>query len=312
MNDFLAIIPLYNKENLIHRSVRSALNQNYPCDVLVLDDGSTDNSLERVQSLENKNLKILSHANQGVSYTRNLGINYAVKKGYHYVAFLDADDYWLPNHIEIHNNLASKFPEASVYGSNYNLLSKGKLSETKFSNMNAQRDLLLECFFEHNYLNSVLSGSSFSLRVSEFNNTIMFDESLTHAEDTDFFFKLGIYKKIAFSKTVTAVIDKSAENRSDKVKKSKRSYPDFSKYQSYISKHSGLSKYLDLNRFALTIFYRINEDLKKSHEIRQSINLDNLSAKQRLLLKMSRNQLKTLKSVQNLFLRMGIRLRTGD
>lgn len=98
------IIPLYNAENTIEKALVSIKNQTFPMEnmeVLVINDGSTDNSREVVERFikENPNVKIsiVNQENRGVSTTRNVGLKMA--KG-EYVALLDADDEWLPEKIE--------------------------------------------------------------------------------------------------------------------------------------------------------------------------------------------------------------------
>lgn len=88
---FSIIIPLYNKEKSIGHTVASILSQNYEnFEIIIVNDGSTDNSLNIVQNFADKRLKIISQRNSGVSAARNRGIEEA--RGT-YLYFLDADDY---------------------------------------------------------------------------------------------------------------------------------------------------------------------------------------------------------------------------
>lgn len=107
------IIPMYNVENYIDQCIRSILSQNIPTkdyEVIIIDDGSSDNSYNIVKGFSNENLNINLYfqKNQGVSIARNKGIKYAKGK---YLYFLDADDYLAQdslNHlidITISNNL---------------------------------------------------------------------------------------------------------------------------------------------------------------------------------------------------------------
>lgn len=94
------IIPLYNRENTIQRAVDSVLNQTYSnIEVLVVDDGSTDNSVEMLKKYHNDNrVKIFcQESNQGANAARNRGIREA--KG-EYIAFHDSDDAWVPDKLE--------------------------------------------------------------------------------------------------------------------------------------------------------------------------------------------------------------------
>ena len=94
------VIPVYNREDTIQRAVDSVLNQTYSnIEVLVVDDGSKDNSLEMLKKYHNDNrVKIFCQEfNQGANAARNRGIREA--KG-EYIAFHDSDDEWLPDKLE--------------------------------------------------------------------------------------------------------------------------------------------------------------------------------------------------------------------
>ena len=89
------VIPLYNKENAIVKTLQSVFDQTISdFEVVVVDDGSTDNSLEVVRAIRDARIRVIHKENGGVSSARNVGIKAA--KG-QYVALLDGDDLWQPN-----------------------------------------------------------------------------------------------------------------------------------------------------------------------------------------------------------------------
>src|ERR1700744_1176722 len=91
------IIPLYNAGNYISETLQSALDQTWPNkEIIIVDDGSTDNSLAIAKSFESEFVKVLSQENKGASAARNKGLSIA--KG-EYIQFLDADDLLSPNKI---------------------------------------------------------------------------------------------------------------------------------------------------------------------------------------------------------------------
>jgi len=117
MPRFSVIIPIYNKEKDVETTIKSVLNQTYiDYEVILVDDGSTDNSLDIVNAIEDDRIQIFTKQNEGVSKTRNYGITKAKAE---YIAFLDADDYWYPNHLEILHHLIKKFPEEAWYATSY-------------------------------------------------------------------------------------------------------------------------------------------------------------------------------------------------
>ena len=90
---FSVVIPLYNKEGYVLETIKSVFNQTFSnYEVIVVNDASTDNSLEIVKSINDKRVRIIEHhKNRGLSATRNTGISNAKNE---FIAFLDADDCW--------------------------------------------------------------------------------------------------------------------------------------------------------------------------------------------------------------------------
>ena len=93
------IMPLYNCEQYIAKSIESVINQTYQdWDLLVVDDCSTDKSVEVVKSFNDKRIKLLSNEhNSGAALSRNYALREAKGK---WIAFLDSDDTWLPTKLE--------------------------------------------------------------------------------------------------------------------------------------------------------------------------------------------------------------------
>lgn len=95
---FSIIIPLYNKEQSVKNTIQSVLNQTFgDYEIIIVNDGSTDNSLEVVKQIRDERIRIIDKANGGVSSARNRGIDEA---RYEWICFLDADDLWVKEHLE--------------------------------------------------------------------------------------------------------------------------------------------------------------------------------------------------------------------
>ena len=109
------IIPVYNKEKYIKRCLESVLNQTYSnLEIVIIDDASTDNSMNIVNGIEDERIKIISLSeNRGVSIARNKGIEIATGK---YICFLDADDYWILDKIEKQVKMIELNNYVFVYG----------------------------------------------------------------------------------------------------------------------------------------------------------------------------------------------------
>jgi hypothetical protein len=111
--DFSIVVPLYNKASEISRCLRSALAQTYAnFELIVIDDGSTDGGDAVVRSFQDHRLRFLQQENRGLAETRNNGVRAAKAP---IVAFLDADDEWLPTHLEEVARLVRLHPEAGTY-----------------------------------------------------------------------------------------------------------------------------------------------------------------------------------------------------
>lgn len=93
------VIPLYNKAECISRTIESVLSQTYEeFEIIVVNDGSTDGSVNIVSQLKDDRIRIVQKPNGGVSSARNLGVQSAK---YDWIVFLDADDVMLPNNLDI-------------------------------------------------------------------------------------------------------------------------------------------------------------------------------------------------------------------
>jgi glycosyltransferase involved in cell wall biosynthesis len=106
------IIPVYNVDRFIASALQSVLDQTYrDFEVIVVDDGSPDRSVEICRQFVDPRIKIIRQNNRGLSGARNTGIRHA--KG-EYIAFLDGDDVWLPDKLSQHIRHLEKFPLVGV------------------------------------------------------------------------------------------------------------------------------------------------------------------------------------------------------
>lgn len=94
------IIPTYNRAAVIRRAIDSILRQTYSSyEILVIDDGSADETKSIVTDIQDARIRYIAlEENRGVAHARNVGIQEAK---YDYIAFLDSDDEWLPDKLEV-------------------------------------------------------------------------------------------------------------------------------------------------------------------------------------------------------------------
>lgn len=202
------IIPVYNAVNFIEKAVESVIHQHGVGEVLLIDDAYPDGALEVCKELEKKysNVKLLQHPNaenRGAGASRNLGIQ---NTRFEYIAFLDADDYYLPDRFKITEQRFNEYPEAEgVYepvGTHYQdeeaklTFSKWKgisLAETTnfvtYPNLEKKGreffDGLIDGIISYPHLNGI------TLKRSIFEKTNLFETSLRLHQDTELLIRLA-------------------------------------------------------------------------------------------------------------------------
>lgn len=106
------IIPTYNRENTIKESINSVLNQTYKdIELIVVDDGSSDGTIDVVRSIKDSRLKYIQQENQGACVARNNGISIAAGE---YIAFQDSDDAWSEDKLEKQVPILENNPEVDI------------------------------------------------------------------------------------------------------------------------------------------------------------------------------------------------------
>lgn len=142
------VIPLYNKERQIACTLQSVFEQTFQnFEIVIVDDGSTDNSVEEVEKFDDSRIRLIHQTNAGVSAARNRGIEEARGE---LIAFLDADDEWMPEYLATQYGLYQKYPECNVYACNYEFRdSEGKVTPTIIRKLPFEgEDGILSNYFE--------------------------------------------------------------------------------------------------------------------------------------------------------------------
>lgn len=221
---FSIVIPLYNKQNCIRETLRSVFNQSYTdFEVLVVDDGSTDGSLDVVKEFNDERLRIIEKPNSGVSATRNEGIRAAANE---WIAFLDADDIWTSFHLETLVKVHNQHPKAEVLCSNYETFSSNENYVDKLEKIEQK----MTCFIVKDFYLRLLSGkhviwsSTAVVRKDCFEKVGWFDERLIKGEDLDCWAKLYENFVMAQTEFVTAFyrLDPTDGNATKKVSSVKK------------------------------------------------------------------------------------------
>ena len=176
------IIPCFNKEKWLEQAINSCLEQTYSqIEIIVIDDGSTDNSLEIIKSYGRK-IIWETGANRGANYARNRG--FALSSGY-YIQYLDADDYFLPQKIAKQIHYMETTTTDVVYNDEKHIIylpdGRTYLTDIKLDGLDEDiLELFLSCKV---YIQT--ANPLFKRKVIE--NSGGWDETLKAAQDIDFF-----------------------------------------------------------------------------------------------------------------------------
>ena len=176
------IIPTYNRAHLLPRALDSILSQScLPNEIIVVDDGSTDDTSVLMTSVYPE-IVFIQQSNTGVSCTRNVGIKRASSD---WIAFLDSDDEWFPEKLEVQMNALYKNPELKICHTNEIWIRNGtrvnpKKKHEKFGGWIFQKCLPLCC----------ISPSSVIIHKSIFDEVGLFDDSLLVCEDYDLWLRI--------------------------------------------------------------------------------------------------------------------------
>jgi glycosyltransferase involved in cell wall biosynthesis len=204
---FSVVMPLYNKEKSIKNAIQSVLAQTVPYfELLVINDGSTDESIKIVTSIPDKRIKIITKSNGGVSSARNKGI---LSAGYEYIAFIDADDHWEPDFLKSIEDLIHEYPDAGAYGTAYKCMFDNKILNL----FSAKKRGLITDFFKQVYEGPILHASSVCIKKKTFEDIGYFDERVRRGEDYDMWARIAIGSSIAVSTDPKVWYRLDAENR---------------------------------------------------------------------------------------------------
>ncbi len=304
---FSVVIAVFNKEKYIAETLKSVLAQTFSdFEVVILNDGSTDNSEAEIAKFDDPRIRYFSQPNQGAGAARNAAI---AKARAEYIALLDADDHWYPFYLEEQYRLITGFPAQSVFATAAEIKRNGKVFKNQYSIKTFGKDATVVNYFEASQLDSVLHSSSTVLKKDVFENVGWYNPNIKSGEDTDLYVRIGLKYKVVFSPKVCAtyIIRKNSLFQSIKKIADKATFETYEKYE---KGNPALKKFLDLNRYSLCIFAKMQGDKKAFEKFYQKIDKDNLSKKQQFLLRQNKTILKYLSKTKNGLEKLGLRLGT--
>ncbi|PBJ12156.1 glycosyltransferase family 2 protein [Flavobacterium sp. ACN6] len=300
---FSIIIPLYNKENFIENTIQSILNQTFQdYEIIVINDGSTDKSEEKLLQFKDSRITYYSKKNEGASSARNYGIE---KANADFITFLDADDYWYPTFLETMFTLISKVPDQKVFAGAIEFDTSKKIIPVQYSIPRSDSEFEIVNYFQASLKETVLCTSCAVFHKTVFAEAGNFDTKIKSGQDTDLWIRIGLIFPIVFSWKILAryVYDPESLSKNSKLLHEKM---DFSKFEEAERTNSDLKKFLDLNRFSLAIKSKIAGEKILFAKYSQPIDLKNLGFKKRILLNLPSFALVFLIQVKTVLANLGL------
>ena len=214
------VIPTYNRAAFVVAAIESVLAQTYPhVEILIVDDGSTDETSEKVRELIELNsregatvkpIRYIHQNNQGPSRARNQGI---AKAQGSWIAFLDSDDFWLPEKLELQVRTLERFEECGACYTNARLVDTSGLNTTAFEvSRRPYNDFMGVVPDETIQLAKAFGGSwiqTLVVRRDLVQQIGGFDPGMPWAEDRDFLFRLSLVTRFCYVDKPLAVIERT-------------------------------------------------------------------------------------------------------
>lgn len=185
MPSISVVVPVFNGEQTIKETLESVLKQTFTdFELIVINDGSQDKTLEVISSIKDNRLQVYSYPNAGLAASRNRGITRATSE---YIAFIDADDIWTSDKLEAQFNALQANPDAAVAYSWTDYIDEHSQFLRRGSHIAINGDILPQLLV----MDFLENGSNPLIRKQAFIEVGNFDESLNAAEDWDMLLRLA-------------------------------------------------------------------------------------------------------------------------
>jgi glycosyltransferase involved in cell wall biosynthesis len=208
-----AVIPLYNKARYIRRALESVFRQTHPVDeIIVVDDGSTDDGPEIVRAIHDPRLRLITQANAGAGIARDRGVRAAHSE---FVAFLDADDEWAPEFVARVLSLFRDFPAAGIAGTRYaSCRPDGDVVNLPISTLTlAPWRGILPDYFAASQQSPPLWSSATMIRKSTYEEINPQASPVKLGEDQFLWCQVAMHTLVAYDNTASAYYHEEAEGR---------------------------------------------------------------------------------------------------
>ena len=208
------VIPLYNKAPHIQRALQSILRQTFQnFEIIVVNDGSTDDSEEKATEISDARIRLVNQENSGVSAARNRGIEESTSE---LIAFLDADDEWMPRHLETVLRLYNNFPDCGAFATaRISHSFGGKRVKAQYREIpGGDWEGIIPNYFRSAIGKPPLCSSTTVVKAKVFDDVGRFPDGEIIGEDFDMWARIALRYPIAFSNYSGAINYHDAVNRS--------------------------------------------------------------------------------------------------
>lgn len=308
MSFFSVIIPLYNKEAHIKACLNSVVAQTFNnYEIIIVNDGSTDNSVAIVEGYKSKGIKLFHQKNSGVSIARNNGVEYAQGK---YIAFLDADDIWKREHLECLKQSIDKFPKAVLYSNNYEIRYNSRfIKPAKLNLTHNNEPFIVKDFFKASINDTICWTSATAISKKDFSTYDGFNLNYTTGQDLDLWIRIALKATIVFNPRITMQYNKSISDSLSKSEKNEVRYTLFNSFKENEKSNHSLKKYLDQKRYGLALRTKILGEKEIYNKAQAAVDFKNLNTKQKLLLSSPSLILKLLNKIRPYIVQNSLYLR---
>lgn len=264
MSTISVIIPLYNKAFSIAETLTSVLQQTYTdFEVIIIDDGSTDDGLAIVSQFTDPRIQWVQQPNLGAAAARNAGIEKATGE---LIAFLDADDYWHPNHLEALFNLYTDFPNCGLYCSRYQTkISKNTLTPNRSNSISENFRGILADYFDASLIHRVSLTSACAIPKKLLKNDFIFNTQVSSGQDLELFTKIGLKYPVALHNEYTVLYHFETPNSLAKTPILEKKLMDFTQFATAETQNKSLKKFLDLYRLEYALHFKMVGATEKSN-----------------------------------------------
>lgn len=306
---FSIIIPVYNKAEYIQKTLISVFEQKYQdFEIIIVDDGSTDESIQNVMQFNDKKIRVFQQENNGVSSARNLGIKNANGK---LIVFLDADDYWLSNHLEELYHLYVDFPNCGMYCNLYTIKTTAKhFQNIRFRGIEKDFRGIVPNYFYSSKPFRIAWTSALAVPKNIIHSFNGFNNQTIIGEDIELWTHIGIHNPVALSNKITAVYNYYIPFSLSKKKVDFIQLMNFNQFKEHelVDKH--LKEFLDVYRFFYAIQFKSIGMNKKAKELFRDIDKKKIGLQNLILFFLPSPLLKSLYFIKHKLKHLGIEFST--